>query len=68
MNFLLFIPIFLGFLLYSEMYASRSSQIHFVCEGFEAGKIDALQTLESLKLDIDDYSIGVNNTAKIFST
>ena len=36
-----------------------------VCESFSNGKIDAFKTLEALDLDIDDYSIGINNTAKI---
>ena len=61
-------PTCFNFLLSSEMHASRSSQIHFVCESFEAGKIEALQTFEVLNLDIDDYSIGVNNTTINFST
>ena len=48
------------------MQASRTDQVSSVCEGFIAGKIDALKTLEALDLNIDDYSIGVNNAAKIF--
>lgn len=50
----------------TKMYASRSSQVDSVCQSFAAGKIDALETLEALKLNINDYSIGVTNTAKIF--
>ena len=45
--------------------ASRINQVISFCESF-AACIDALKTLEFLALNIDDYSIGVNNTAKIF--
>ena len=45
---------------------SRTYQVSIVSESFAAGKIDALETLEALKLNINDYSIGVTNTAKIF--
>ena len=48
------------------MYASRSSQVNSVCQCFAGGEIDALETLEALNLNINDYSIGVTNTAKIF--
>tara|TARA_B100000965_G_C19281142_1_gene621613 strand:- start:94 stop:246 length:153 start_codon:yes stop_codon:yes gene_type:complete len=48
------------------MKASRTYQVSSVCERFASGKIDALKTLEALDLNIDDYSIGVTNTAKIF--
>ena len=50
----------------TKMYASRSSQVNSVCQSFAAGKIDALKTLEALNLNINDYSIGATNTAKIF--
>lgn len=50
----------------TKMYASRSSQVNSVCQSFASGKIDALKTLEALDLDINDYSIGITNTAKIF--
>ena len=50
----------------TKMYASRSSHVNSVCQSFAAGKIDALKTLEALDLDINDYSIGITNTAKIF--
>ena len=56
----------MGFLFPTKIYASRSSQVNSVCQSFAAGKIDALKTLEALDLNIDDYSIGVINTAKIF--
>ena len=45
---------------------SRPDQVSSVCESFAAGKIDAAKTLKALNLNIDDFSIGVNNTAKIF--
>ena len=48
------------------MQASRNDQVSSVCESFAAGKTDALKTLEALDLNIEDYSIGVNNVAKIF--
>tara|TARA_Y100001968_G_scaffold300289_1_gene311598 strand:- start:984 stop:1136 length:153 start_codon:yes stop_codon:yes gene_type:complete len=48
------------------MQASRTYKLNSVCERFAAGKIDALKTLEVLELKIEDYSIGLNNTAKIF--
>ena len=47
------------------MQASRTYQVSSICESFAAGKIDALKTLEALDLNIDDFSIGMNNTAKI---
>jgi len=56
----------LFFLFPTIMKASRTYQVSSVCERFASGKIDALKTLEALDLNIDDYSIGVNNTAKIF--
>ena len=46
--------------------ASKTYQASSVCESFAAGKLDAHKTLEALNLNVDDYSIGVNNTAKIF--
>ena len=49
-----------------KIQASKTDQFSFVCESFASGKIDALTTLEALDLNIDDYSIGVDNTAKIF--
>ena len=48
------------------MQASRNYQVSSICKNFEAGKIDAFKTLEALNLNIDDYSIGIHNTAKIF--
>ena len=66
MKFLIVLPITLGFLFPSKIYASRSSHVNSVCQSFAAGKIDALKTLEALDLNVNDYSIGVTNTAKIF--
>ncbi len=66
MKFLFVLPITLSFFFPTKIFASRSSQVDSVCQSFAAGKIDALETLEALKLNINDYSIGVTNTAKIF--
>ena len=66
MKLLLVLPISLCFLIPSITKVSRTYQVNVVCESFAAGKIDALKTLEALNLNIDDYSIGINNTVKIF--
>ena len=66
MKLLFVLPILVCFLFPTKTQASRTDQFSFVCESFAAGKIDALKTLEALNLNIDDYSIGVNNAAKIF--
>ena len=66
MKLLLVLPIFFNFLFPTKMQASRTDQVSSVCDSFDAGKIDALKTLEALDLNIDDYSIGVNNAAKMF--
>ena len=50
----------------TKTQASRTDQVNSVCESFAAGKIDAAKTLEALDLNIDVYSMGVNNTARIF--
>ena len=68
MNFNIFLPILLFFLLPTKMQGSTDTKLYSVCESFTAGEIDAYKTLEDLKLDLNDYSIGVNNTAKIFCT
>ena len=65
MKLLFVVNIFLFFSFPTISFASRNYQINTVCESFAAGKIDAYKTLEALKLNVDDYSIGVNNTAKI---
>ena len=66
MKLLIALPITLCFLFPLKMQASRTYKLNSVCERFAAGKIDALKTLEVLELKIEDYSIGLNNTAKIF--
>ena len=66
MNLLLVLPISFCFLFTTKMQSSRTDQVDSVCESFASGKIDGLKTLEALDLNIDDYSIGVNNAAKIF--
>ena len=66
MKLLLVLPISICLLFPSKSHASRANQVSSVCESFADGKIDALKTLEALDLNIDNYSIGVNNTAKIF--
>tara|TARA_B100000579_G_scaffold378154_1_gene344698 strand:+ start:91 stop:297 length:207 start_codon:yes stop_codon:yes gene_type:complete len=66
MKLILVLPLYLCFLFSTKTQASRTYQVSSVCENFAAGKIDALKTLEVLDLNIDDYSIGINNTAKIF--
>ena len=60
------LSIFFCFLFSTNTQTSRTDKFNSVCESFAAGKIDALNTLEALDLNIDDYSIGLNNTAKIF--
>ena len=66
MKFLFVLPISFCLLFPLKTQASRTDQFSSVCESFTAGKIDAFKTLEALDLNIDDYSIGVNNTAKLF--
>ena len=66
MKLLLVLPISFFFLFLTKMHVSRTDQDSSVCESFAAGKIDAAKTLKALNLNIDDFSIGVNNTAKIF--
>ena len=66
MNLLFVLPISFCFLFTTKMQVSKTYQVSSVCESFAAGKIDALKTLEALNLNINDYSIGVTNTAKIF--
>ena len=68
MKFLLIMPICFCFLMSSKTQASSSYQVNSICEGFATGKIDAYRTLEELDIKVDNYSIGVNNTAKILCT
>ena len=66
MKLLIFFPILLCCLVPSKTHASISKKASLVCQSFVTGEIDALKTLEALDINIEDYSIGVNNTAKIF--
>ena len=66
MKFFFVLPLSLCFLFPTKAQDSRTFKLNSVCESFSAGKIDALKTLEALDLNIDDYSIGLTNTAKIF--
>ena len=66
MKLLFVLPKSFFFLFPIKTQVSRTDQLSSVCESFAAGKIDALKTLEALDLNIDDYSIGMNNTAKLF--
>ncbi len=66
MKLLFILPISFCLLFLTRTQASRTDRVSSVCESFAAGKIDALKTLEALDLNIDDYSIGVHNTAKVF--
>ena len=65
-KFFIVLQIFLFFSFATKNYASKTYQPNSVCESFTAGRIDAYKTLEALELNVNDYSIGVNNTAKIF--
>ena len=66
MKLILFLPISFCFLFPTKMQSSRTDDVSSVCESYSAGKIDAFKTLEALDVNIDDYSIGVNNAAKLF--
>ena len=66
MKLLLVLPISFCILFPTKTQASRTYKVNSVCKNFAAGKIDAAKTLEALDLNIDDFSIGINNTAKIF--
>ena len=66
MKLLIALPISLSFLFPAKTKESRTFEVSAVCESFAAGKMDALKTLEALDLNFDDYSIGLNNTVKIF--
>ena len=66
MKLLLVLPLSFCFLFPTTTQASTTDEVNSVCESFAAGKIDAAKTLKALNLNIDDFSIGVTNTAKIF--
>ena len=56
----------LALLFPAKTFAKRSNEVIAACNSFVSGEIDAHKTLEVLNLNINNYSIGVNNTAKIF--
>ena len=66
MKLLFVLPISFCFFFTTKTQVSIIYQVSSVCENFATGKIDALKTLEALDLNSDDYSIGVNNAAKLF--
>ena len=66
MKTLLIFSISLVFLSPAKTFAKRSTEAISACKSFAAGEIDAHKTLEVLNLNVNNYSIGVNNTAKIF--
>ena len=66
MKFFFVLPLAFCFLFPTKTQASRTYKFNSVCDSFSDGKIDALKTLEALDINIDDYSIGLTNTAKIF--
>tara|TARA_B100000579_G_scaffold308267_1_gene257976 strand:+ start:85 stop:291 length:207 start_codon:yes stop_codon:yes gene_type:complete len=65
MKSLLIFTVSLFFLFPSKTFAKKSNESILACKSFAAGEIDAHQTLKVLKLNINNYSIGVKNTAKI---
>ena len=65
MKLTLVLPLTLFILSPIKIQASKIYKVNSVCESFVAGKIDAFKTLEALDINIEDYSIGVNNSAKI---
>ena len=65
MKLLLILPISI-YILLSKQTQVKTNNVSTVCGNFAAGKLDALKTFEALDLNIDDYSIGLDNTAKIF--
>ena len=66
MKFHFILPLFLFLFLPVKIQTSTSSNLNSLCERFAAGETDALETLDALELNIYDYSIGLDNTAKIF--
>ena len=66
MKFLFVLPLSMCFLISTKMKAYTILEVSSVCKSFASGKLDAFDTLEALDINIDNYSIGVNNTAKIF--
>ena len=68
MKLFLVLPISLCFLFTTKLLTSRTEYVSSVCESFKAGKIDSLKAFKALDLNIDDYSIGLSNTARVFCT
>ena len=66
MKTLFVLSISLVFLFPAKTFAKRSNEAISACKSFASGEIDAHKTLKVLNLSVDNYSIGVNNTAKIF--
>ena len=66
MKLIIALPLSFCFLFPIRTLATSTYKTNSVCKSFADGKLDALKTLKALKLDVQDYSIGVNNTAKIF--
>ena len=65
MKSLIVFTVSLIFLFPSKTFAKKTNEAILACKSFAAGEIDAHQTLKVLKLNINNYSIGVKNTAKI---
>ena len=68
MKLVLVLPIYFCLLFPTRLQASKTYNYTYVCESFTSGKIDAIKTLKALNQNINNYSIGVNNTAKILCT
>ena len=66
MKFVLTLPVILFPLLPAHSSYLDSQNKIAVCKSFSDGNLDAYTTLEVLDLDLKDYSIGVNNTVRIF--
>ena len=66
MKLFLVLPISFSFFFFTKTLESRIEQVSSVCESFVTGKINSLKTIEALGLNTDNYSIGINNTAKNF--
>ena len=65
MKSILVFTVSLIFLFPSKTFAKKSNEAILACKSFTAGEIDAHQTLDVLKINVNNYSIGVKNTAKI---
>ncbi len=63
----LLLTVYLWFLFPKKTNAFRICPANFACENSSADDKDVFKTLGALDFKIDDYWIGVNDTAKIFS-